>query len=274
MMMSSKSFEDSEHRSRRHRTKRELFLEKMDKLVPWALLVDLVKPHCPKGRPPYPLETILRVHCPQLFFHLGDRPAQNILYDMPVARRFAGLSCGRPMPDETTMFNFRRLLELHVLGEAIFNAISRHLESKGFRLSKGTMVDVTIVAAPNSTKNNERARDPEMHPTRKGRQAHFGMKLHIGVDEETGLTHSLETTPANKSDVEMAGALLHGGEEQVSGDAGYRRAIARRTRDFKLTGRSRCGGASGRCLTRTGLRRPRRGARRRCGPGSSIRSGG
>jgi len=111
------------------------------------------------------------------------------------------------MPDETTMFNFHRLPELHVLGAAIFNAIGRHLESNGFRLSKGTMVDATIVAAPSSTKNKERARDPEMHSTQKGRQLHFGMKLHIGVDEETGLTHSLDTTPANKSDVEMAGGF-------------------------------------------------------------------
>jgi len=143
---------------------------------------------------------------------------------MSAARRFAGLSYGRAMPDETTIPDVHRLLDRHVLGEAIFNAIGKHLESKGFRLSNGTMVDVTIVAAPSLTKNKERARDPEMHQARKGLQAYFGMKLHIGLDEEAGLTHSLETTPANKSDVEMAGALPRGGEERVSGDAGYQGA--------------------------------------------------
>jgi len=161
------SFADWERSSRRHRTQQELFLEKMDKLVPWALLVDLVKPHYPDGRrerPPYPLETILRVHCLQLFLNLDDRGAQDILYDMPAARRFAGLSYGRPMPDETTILNFRRLLELHVLDEAIFNVIGKHLESKGFRLSRGKMVDPTIVAAPSSAKNKERALDAEGAP--------------------------------------------------------------------------------------------------------------
>jgi len=119
------------------------------------------------------------------------------------------------------MFNFRRLPELHVLGEAIFKAISRHLELKGFRLSTGVIVDAMNVGAPSSTKNRIRARDPEMHSTKKGRQRHLGMTLHIGVDEETGLTHSLDTTPANKSDVETAAGLPRGGEERVSGDAGY-----------------------------------------------------
>jgi len=143
---------------------------------------------------------------------------------MPAARRFAGLFCGRPMPDSTTMPDFRRLPELHVLGEAIFRAISRHLESKGFRLSRGRTVDATIVAAPSPTKDKDRARDPEMHPARKGRRQCFGMKLRIGVDEETGLTHSPDRTPANKSDVGMAGALPRGGEERGSGDAGCRGA--------------------------------------------------
>jgi len=143
--------------------------------------------------------------CLQLFFSPGDRPARDILHDMPAARRFADLSYGRPMPDETTMSNFRRLPELHVLAEAIFNVIGKHLESKVFRLSKGTMVDAMIVAAPSSTKNKDRARDPEMHSTQKARRQCFGMKLRIGGDEETGLTHSLDRTPANKSDVEMAG---------------------------------------------------------------------
>jgi len=195
-------------------------------------------PHCPdgrRGRPPYPPETILRGRCLQPFFSLGDRPARDILHDMPAARRFAGLSYGRPMPDETTMPDFRRLPELHVLGEAIFNAISRHLESKGFRLSKGTIVDATIVAAPRSTKNKERATDPEMHATQKGRRLYFGMKLRIGVDEETGLTHSLDATPANKSDVEMAGALPRGDEERGSGDAGYQKVGKRPENEVRQT---------------------------------------
>jgi len=194
---------------------------------------------------------------------------------MPAARRFAGLSYGRPMPDETTMPDFRRLPELHVLGEAIFNAISRHLESKGFRLSKGTMVEMMIVAASSATKNKERARDPEMHSTQKGRRQCFGMTLRIGVDKDTGLTHSPDRTSANRSDVGMAGGFRPAARSGVPATPGTRgRASARKTRGFKLTGRSQCGGASGRCLARTGRRRPRRGARRRCGPGSIIRSGG
>jgi len=199
----------------------------MDKSVPGALLIDLARPHCPKGRrgrPPYPLKTILRRRCPQLFLDLGDRAAQCILYDMPTARRFAGLSYGRPTPAETTIPDFRRLPERHVLGEAMFKTMSGCLESHGFRLSAGMIVDAMIVGAPSSTKNKDRARDPEMHSTKKGRQRHLGMTLRIGADEETGLTHSLDTMPANRSDVGMAGALLHGGEERVSGDAGYQGA--------------------------------------------------
>jgi len=158
----------------------------MDKSVPWPLPVDLASlaVRGAAGAAPVPAgdNSPGVLCCLQPFFNPGDRPARDILYDMPAARRFAGLSCGRPMPDETTMFNFRRPPELHVLGEAIFNAIGRHLESKGFRLSKGRMVDATIVAAPSLTKNKERARDPEMHSTQKGRRQCFGMKLRIGVE--------------------------------------------------------------------------------------------
>jgi len=154
---------------------------------------------------------------------------------MPAARRFAGPSYGRPMPDETTIPDFRRLPERHVLGEAIFNAIGRHLESNGFRLSKGRMVAATIVAAPSSTKNEDRARDPEMHATQKGRWLYFGRKLRIGVDEETGLTHSLDATPTNKSEVEMAGALPRGDEERGSGDAGYQKVGKRPENEVRQT---------------------------------------
>jgi len=272
------SFGNSEHSSRRRRTKREEFLEKMGKPVPQALLVDLagLTVRTAAGAAPrYPPETILRGRCLQPFFSLGDCRTQDILHDMPAARRFVGLSCGRPMPDETTMSDFRRLPELHVLGEAIFRAISRHLESKGFRLSRCRMLDATIIAASSATKNKERARDPEMHSTQKGRRQCFGMKLRIGVEEETGLTHSPDRTPANKSDVGMAGGFRTAARSGFPATPGIRgRATARRTRGVKLTGRSQCGGASGRRLARTGRRRPRRGARRRCRPGSSIRSGG
>jgi len=278
MMKMSESFGDSEHSSRRHRTQRKLFLEKMDKLVPRALLVDLasltVRRAAGAARRARRRQFSGVAACSCSSTRATARPGTSCTTCRPPGGT-DGLSHGRPMPDETTMSDFRRLPELHVFGEAIFNAIGRHLESKGFRLSKCRMVDATIVAAPSSTKNKDRARDPEMHSTQKGRQLYFGMKLRIGVNEETGLTHNLDRTPANKSDVGMAGALPPGGEERVSGDAGYQGAGSRPENeglqiDWKIAMR----GAGGRCLARTGRRRPRRGARRRCGPGSSIRSGG
>ncbi len=232
------SFAELEHDSKKRRTRRELFLEKMDGLIPWSRLEARIEPFYPKagrGRRPYPLGTMLRVHCVQLFYNLSDPGMEDLLYEVESVRRFAGLRLCGALPDETTILNFRRLLERHDLGEALFEEINAHLAARGCRLQAGTIVDASIIEAPSSTKNRSGARDPEMRQTRKGKQWRFGMKAHIGVDEASGLTHSLQTTSANVADVTAAGALLHGGEERVWGDAGYQGAGKREEhRDAEL----------------------------------------
>ena len=222
--MEQATFAELEHDSKKRRTRREVFLEKMDGLVPWAALEALVEPIYPKpgrGRRPYPLATMLRVHCVQLWYDVSDPGMEDLLYEAESVRRFAGLRLSGPLPDETTILKFRHLLERHGLGEGLFEAINAHLSDGGHSLRRGTIVDASIVDAPSSTKNAKRERDPEMHQTKKGNQWYFGMKAHIGVDAESGLAHSLATTPANASDVATAHELLHGDEEVVHGDAGY-----------------------------------------------------
>ena len=164
---------------------------------------------------------MLRVHCVQLFYNLSDPGMEDLLYESDPVRRFVGLRLTGPLPDETTILNFRHLLERHNLGQVLLGEINAHLESQGLRLREGTIVDATIIEAPSSTKNRAGERDPEMHQTKKGNQWHFGMKAHIGVDSETGIVHSMSTTLANAHDVTEAHNLLHGGERVVWGDAGY-----------------------------------------------------
>ena len=222
--MRQASFAEMEHDGKKRRTRREEFLAKMEGLMPWRRLEKRIEPYYPKagrGRRPYPLGVMLRVHCVQLFYNLSDPGMEDLLYEVESVRRFVGLRLTGPLPDETTILNFRHLLEEHGLGEKLLEEINAHLASLGQRLKRGTIVDASIIAAPSSTKNLKRERDPEMHQTKKGKQWYFGMKAHIGVDAESGLTHSLETTPANVSDVATAHTLRHGDEEQVWGDAGY-----------------------------------------------------
>ena len=222
--MEQSTFAELEHDSKKRRTRREVFLEKMDALIPWNRLEARIEPFYPKagrGRRPYPLGAMLRVHCVQLFYNLSDPGMEDLLYEVESVRRFVGLRLSGPLPDETTILNFRHLLEKHGLGETLFEEINAHLASQGHWLKTGTIVDASILTAPSSTKNAKGERDPEMRQTKKGNQYYFGMKAHIGVDAQSGLAHSLETTPANESDVVTAHALLHGGEERVWGDAGY-----------------------------------------------------
>ena len=201
----------------------------MDRLIPWELLEARIEPFHPKpgrGRRPYPLSTMLRVHCVQLFYDLSDPGMEDLLYEVESVRRFAGLRLAGPLPDETTILKLRHLLEEHDLGERLFAEINAHLASLGYGVRKGTIVDASIVDAPSSTRNAKGGRDPEMHQTKKGSQWHFGMKAHIGVDAETGLAHSLETTAANVSDVGTAHAVLHGGEDTAGPDAAGEKAMA------------------------------------------------
>jgi len=206
-------------------TRRAAFLAEMDRVVPWAALVALIAPHYPKpgnGRPPIPLERMLRIHLLQHWFNLSDPAAEEALYESPTMRAFAGVDLGRePAPDETTICRFRHLLEAHDLGARMFAAVLDHLEAKGLKISTGTIVDATIIHAPSSTKNAGQARDPEMHQTKKGNQWYFGMKGHFGVDSRLKLFHSVVATAANVHDSEVLGDLLHGEETRVWGDQAY-----------------------------------------------------
>ena len=223
-MTEQPTFADLEFENKKRKTRREKFLERMDGLIPWGQLEERVRPYYPKaggGRRPYPLSVMLRIHCVQLFYNLSDPGMEDLLYEAESVRRFVGLRLSDSLPDESTILHFRHLLERRELGKGLFEEINGHLEAQGLRLREGTIVDATIIEAPSSTKNRSGERDPEMRQVKKGNQYHFGMKLHIGVDAGTGLVHSLATTSANVHDVTQANRLLHGGESQVWGDAGY-----------------------------------------------------
>lgn len=209
------------------RTRREQFLAEMEQVVPWARLCALLEPHYPKGspsggRPPLPLERMFRIYCLQQWYNLSDPGAEEALYDSITMRQFAGVSSDADViPDETSILNFRRLLERHQLTERLFAEINAHLSQRGLFVGKGTIVDATIINAPSSTKNVEKQRDPEMHQTRKGKQWYFGMKMHTGTDAAFGLVHTLQATSANVADVNVLGELLHGDEETLHGDSAY-----------------------------------------------------
>jgi IS5 family transposase len=207
-------------------TRRAAFLAEMDMVVPWKRLCALIEPYYPKpgnGRPPIPLERMVRIHFLQHWFNLSDPAAEEALYESPALRAFAGVDLGaEPAPDETTICRFRHLLEAHDLAARIFEDVLAHLEAKGLKIATGTIVDATIIHAPSSTKNKEQARDPEMHQTKKGNQWYFGMKAHIGVDSKSKLIHAVAATSANVHDAQVLGDLLHGDETRVWGDQAYR----------------------------------------------------
>jgi transposase, IS5 family len=207
------------------KTRRERFLEEMDEVMPWADLESLIEPYYPKegnGRPPVGLSIMLRIYFLQHWFNLSDPAAEESLYDSPALRRFAGVDLGRAAaPDETTILNFRHLLERHDLCGAMLEAVNHYLEDHGIRIGTGTIVDATIIHAPSSTKNSTGTRDPEMHQTRKGNQWYFGMKAHLGVDSKEGIVHSLCSTAASVADKHMLPELLHGEERKVWGDGAY-----------------------------------------------------
>jgi IS5 family transposase len=217
---SQSSFEKYGRKSRR-----ELFLDEMDLVVPWAELAALVEPHYPKagnGRRPVGLSIMLRTYFMQQWFDLSDPGVEEAFYESATLRRFAGVDLGvAPAPYETTVLRFRHLLEKHDLCGAMLDVVNLHLETKGIRIQTGTIVDATIIHAPSSTKNGNKQRDPAMHQTKKGNQWYFGPKAHIGVDSKEGTVHSVATSAANVSDVHMLADLLHGGERKVWGDGGY-----------------------------------------------------
>ena len=226
-------FSDYELTTAKKQTKREKFLSEMEVVVPWQALIDLIEPHYPKtskkgGRPPYPLAVLLRIHLLQQWYSLSDPAMEEALIEVPTMRRFAGIDLiSDRIPDETTILTFRHLLEKHDLGEQIFETVKAYLRARGMTMRQGTIYEATLIAAPSSTKNKEGKSDPEMHQTNKGNQWYFGMKVHIGVDKDSGLIHSVVTTAANVHDLTPAAELLHGDEKVIYGDAGYQ-GIAKR----------------------------------------------
>jgi IS5 family transposase len=224
------------------KTRRAMFLEEIEQVVPWGKLCALIEPHYPKpgnGRRPKELEKMLRIYFLQQWFNLADPAVEEALYDSATLRQFVGIDLGaEPVPDETTVCKFRHLLEENHLGEEILGTVNLHLQAKGVRITTGTIVDATLIHAPSSTKNREQSRDPEMHQAKKGKNWYFGMKAHVGVDSKTKIIHRAVATAAHVSDVAMLPDLLHGEETRVWGDGAYQgqteviRECSPRARDF------------------------------------------
>ena len=206
------------------KTRKREFLDQMEQVVPWAALVERIAPYYPegrKGRPPFSLQTMLRVYFLQQWFTLSDPAMEEAFFDTPVYREFAQLEEFCRLPDESTILRFRHRLEKHKLTEQILVSVNELLTQRGLFLKTGTIVDATLIAAPTSTKNNDKARDPDMHSSKKGNQWYFGMKAHIGTDADSGLVHTVHGTSGHVSDIAEANTLLHGEESLAFGDAGY-----------------------------------------------------
>ena len=206
------------------KTRKREFLDQMEQVVPWAALVERIAPYYPegrKGRPPFSLQTMLRVYFLQQWFTLSDPAMEEAFFDTPVYREFAQLEEFCRLPDESTILRFRHRLEKHKLTEQILVSVNELLTQRGLFLKTGTIVDATLIAAPTSTKNNDKARDPDMHSSKKGNQWYFGMKAHIGTDADSGLVHNVHGTSGHVSDIAEANTLLHGEESLAFGDAGY-----------------------------------------------------
>jgi len=224
--MRQQSFAAEDFEIYRKKTRKELFLEEMEQIIPWSDLSEAIEPHYPKpkgaGRKPIGIERMLRIHFLQHWFDLSDPGAEEALYDSRAMRQFVGIDLGKePVPDETTILKFRHLMEKHNLGDELFRLVNEYLIENGLKVNRGTIVDATIISAASSTKNKDKARDPEMHQTKKGNQWYFGMKTHIGVDSKTKLIHSVVVTPANVHDSQVLGDLVHGDETRLWGDSAY-----------------------------------------------------
>ena len=238
------------------RTRKREFLDSMDRVVPWADLVALIEPYAPemgrRGQRPFGVEVLLRIHFLQQWFNLSDPAMEEALHDVPVFRDFAGLSnWGDALPSDSSILRFRRLLEQHKLAEQILATVNDFLTAQGLLLKAGTVVDATLIAAPSSTKNKDKARDPEMHQSKKGQQYFFGMKAHIGVDAESGLVHTVRGTAGNVSDVLEGNSLLHGQETVAFGDAGYQGVDKRPDANTKVSWRVAMGPGKRRALDKS-----------------------
>jgi IS5 family transposase len=206
------------------RTNKKEFLDKLESIIPWDNFIKIIQPSYYKGElgnKPYPLELMLRIFILQNVYNLADMAVMNEVIDSRAFSNFCGVNSPDEVPNGDTIGRFRSILTRNGLQEKIFAEVVKILVSKGLILKKGTIVDSTFIESPSSTKNRERKRDPEAHSSKKGRTWHFGYKAHIGVDEETGLVHTVKATPANEHDVTVMNELLHGEEERVYGDSGY-----------------------------------------------------
>lgn len=218
------SFADAEYAIKGKVTRREKFLDQLNELLPWRVMIAVIEPYYAqgkgRGRKAFPLGAMLHVHVAQIVYNYSDPGMEDALYEIESLRRFCGIRLAA-VPDESTILQFRHLLETHGLTEQIFSAINQTLSERGLFLRAGTIVDASLIAAPTSTQNKSQSRDPEMHSSKKGKQWFFGSKFHIGIDHETGLVHTLKVTSGNVSDIVEAASLLHGEEQFVQGDAGY-----------------------------------------------------
>lgn len=241
--MRQQTLADSSFEKFRKKTRKEQFLDDMEQIIPWQELTEAIEPYYPKpegaGRRPVGIDRLLRIHFLQHWFELSDPGAEEALYDSRAMRRFVGIDLGREaVPDETTICKFRHLMEKYNLGDELFRIVNVYLEENGMKVSRGTIVDATIINAPSSTKNKDKQRDPEMHQTRKGNQWYFGMKAHVGVDSSSKMIHSVVATAANVHDSQVLGDLLQGDETRVYGDSAYAgqgdviRAHAPNAKDF------------------------------------------
>lgn len=220
------SLAELEYVSKKRQTWREKFLAEMEQVAPWALLLLKLELHYPqsgrRGQQPMSLDRKLRIHCLQQWFSYSDRQMEDALFEIDSIRRFTGFgSVTEALPDETTILNFRHWLEKHKLTEVLLSTVNKHLKDQGFLVSKGTMVDATIILAPSSTKNQAQQRDPDMHQTRKGNQWYFGMKIHVGADVKSGAVHSVAVTAANTADIAELPKRLREDDQVIFGDAGY-----------------------------------------------------
>ena len=247
--------------------------------MPWARLVARLQAFYPKGergRPPVGLERMLRLYFVQQWYGLADEALEDALYDSQALRGFAGIDlAAATVPDATTVMNFRHWLERHNAPKVLFDEVGATLGARGLLLRQGTIVDATIIAAPPSTKNRSKARDPEMHQTKKGNQWYFGMKAHIGVDVASGVVHTMTGTSANEADINQMAAVLHGQEEAIFADAGYTGADKRpehADREVSWNIAIKRGIIKALPKPLRDLAEPSSGRSRRCAPWSSIPS--
>jgi transposase, IS5 family len=208
------------------KTRKERFLDEMGQVIPWQALAAALTPYYPNpqgaGRRPIGLERMLRIYFMQHWYNLSDPAMEEALYYSRAMREFAGIDLGNEAaPDESTILQFRHLMEARDFGAELLRLVNVHLAEKGLKVARGTIVDATIINAPSSTKNQEGARDPEMHQTKKGNQWYFGLKAHIGVDSDNKQMHSAAVTAANVQDSQVLSDLLHGEETRVWGDSAY-----------------------------------------------------